>query len=172
MGWNKLEDSTKEETAATFDAFGHKARFLVDENIDPSLVEVLSKLGWNAKWVWDYGLTGQPDENVIAVAWNEKRILLTCDQDFLNDSQFPEHRNPGLVVLPHGPIDGEIFVEAIRVVIGIIGPLGNAYLKTKIDLRTRYRMTINCRNKQSGIVETQLYRFDSNDNIFEWENSA
>jgi predicted nuclease of predicted toxin-antitoxin system len=50
----------------------------------------------------DVGLSGRSGEEVLAFAWEEQRILLTHDFDFLDDSRFPFQRNPGLVVLPGG----------------------------------------------------------------------
>jgi hypothetical protein len=37
---------------------------------------------------------------VFAFAWRHRRILLTHDEDFWDDRRFPEHRNPGLAILP------------------------------------------------------------------------
>jgi len=37
---------------------------------------------------------------VFAYAWKQRRILLTHDDDFWHDRRFPEHRHPGVVILP------------------------------------------------------------------------
>ena len=38
-------------------------------------------------------------------AWRERQYFLTFDPTTLNDARFPEHRGPGIVVLPGGSGD-------------------------------------------------------------------
>ena len=80
--------------------FESKARFLVDESVGMDAARLIRDRGWNVCYVDDVGLLGRSDEEVLAFAWKEQRILLTYDFEFLDDSRFPFHRNPGLVVLP------------------------------------------------------------------------
>src|SRR3974390_3891698 len=79
-----------------------KTRFLIDESLGPGVARYLRDAGFNSTFVGDVGLTGRSDEDVFAYAWAEKRMLWTHDRDFLDDTRFPEHRNPGVVILPGG----------------------------------------------------------------------
>ena len=77
--------------------FESKARFLVDERVGMDAVRLIQDRGWNVRYVDD---VGRSDEEVLAFAWEEQRILLTHDFEFLDDSRFPFQRNPGLVGPP------------------------------------------------------------------------
>ena len=99
MPWEELcisERDSKEFAAS----FKKKARFLVDECLGPEVAEVLRSNKWNAVFVGEVGLVHHPDENVLAVAWRDNRILLTHDRDFLDDRRFPCHRTTSPEVLP------------------------------------------------------------------------
>ena len=79
-----------------------QTKFFVDESLGPEVTAFLREKKLNVKDVFEEGLVGRPDEDVMAFAWRTQRILLTHDRDFLDDHRFPEHRNPGVIVLPGG----------------------------------------------------------------------
>ena len=54
---------------------------LADENLDRSLVDWLRKQGHDVLWMTEFG-PGRSDEEVLAAANPENRILLTFDLDF------------------------------------------------------------------------------------------
>ena len=55
--------------------FESKARFLVDESVGMDAVRLIQGRGWNVRYVGDVGLSGRSDEEVLAFAWEEQRIL-------------------------------------------------------------------------------------------------
>lgn len=168
--WKALPEFSEEEITVAERLWKRKARFLVDESLGKEVVEILRELGWNVKGCWEVGLHGHPDENVFAVAWRERRILLSKDRDFLNNRRFPEYRNPGVVILPDGPVDSGRFIEALRRLIHLFAPFSGAYEGTKIDLSGIDSFRITCRNAETGAVETQRYRIDIHGNILIWED--
>lgn len=82
--------------------------------MDEGIVALIREFKYPAICVKDCGLSGKPDENVMAFAWRERRMLVTHDQDFLDDRRFPPHRNPGVVTLPALPLDSDGFLLAFR----------------------------------------------------------
>src|SRR5262249_3236699 len=98
--WRELPTASREEQHGLKHLFTKRARFLVDESLGVGVYEVLVRLGWNAKWAGEVGLLGRSDEEVLAYAWREDRIVLTHDTDFLDQRRFPSHRHPGVIVLP------------------------------------------------------------------------
>jgi predicted nuclease of predicted toxin-antitoxin system len=56
-------------------------KFLADVNIEKPLVDYLLKQGYDIKWVPDYNCE-MPDEDLLQLANQEKRIFLTNDKDF------------------------------------------------------------------------------------------
>jgi predicted nuclease of predicted toxin-antitoxin system len=98
MAWKQLELTDDDRYALR--TLEKKTRFLVDENMHNEVARFLRARGWNVKSVGDLELRGHSDEDVLAFAHREDRILLTHDRDFLSDRQFPPNRNPGVVILP------------------------------------------------------------------------
>lgn len=57
-------------------------KFIVDENLPPSVAVWLSGAGHDALHVSRLRLTGQPDNALIAAAKPEDRVIVTKDGDF------------------------------------------------------------------------------------------
>jgi predicted nuclease of predicted toxin-antitoxin system len=56
-------------------------KFFADVNVEKPLVDFLSKQGYDIKWVPDYNCE-MADEDLMRLAEEEKRILITNDKDF------------------------------------------------------------------------------------------
>jgi predicted nuclease of predicted toxin-antitoxin system len=131
MSWKRLPDLAPDAIEAFGRRFKEKARFLVDESAGSGLARALRDFGWNAVFVSEVGLGGQSDEDVFGFAWKQDRLILTHDEDFLDDLRFPFHRNPGVVVLP-GASGEPGFIEAVHDVLSTIGRFRGAYRGEKI----------------------------------------
>jgi predicted nuclease of predicted toxin-antitoxin system len=57
-------------------------RFLLDNNLSPSLVEGLRHAGHDVTHVRDIGLAAADDSTVLALAREERRVLVSADTDF------------------------------------------------------------------------------------------
>lgn len=57
-------------------------RFLIDECLPAAMAELLRAAGHDCTHVYELGLGGQPDEQIMAVADRENRILVSADTDF------------------------------------------------------------------------------------------
>lgn len=57
-------------------------RFKTDENLHPEVAEFLRRHGHDAVSVWDEGLRGTKDVQIIERCRLEKRALLTLDVGF------------------------------------------------------------------------------------------
>lgn len=55
----------------------------LDENLSPTIATQLQRRGVDVITVRDLGLLGDSDENHLTRATNMKRVLATCDTDFL-----------------------------------------------------------------------------------------
>jgi len=102
MAWRDLEVPTDEVIRQLDLEFRGKIRFLVDENAGEGVADALRQMGFNSRSARELGLAGRSDEDVFAAAWRENRVIITHDDDFLNNRRFPHHRNPGVVVIRPG----------------------------------------------------------------------
>lgn len=57
-------------------------RFLIDECLPARMAELLRAAGHDCAHVYELGLGGQPDEQIMATADRENRILVSADTDF------------------------------------------------------------------------------------------
>jgi predicted nuclease of predicted toxin-antitoxin system len=168
MSWKPLPKPHGAESARLKREFGKKARFLVDEQLSGLGAEVLRKLGFNAIDVSEAGLSGRADEDVFKFAWKERRILVTKDHDFLNDRRFPEHSNPGVVVLPDGPVEGEGFITALRTAVIVVGGFQRLWEGRKLVFDENREISIRSRDAESGAMTTKRYRIDRHGVEYEW----
>lgn len=57
-------------------------RFLLDNNLAPALVALLSAAGHDSEHVREHGMQSAPDEEVLELARRNHRILISADTDF------------------------------------------------------------------------------------------
>lgn len=57
-------------------------QFKIDENVHSDVADLLRQQGHDALTVYDQGLQGGSDANIVAVCRQEQRTLLTLDLDF------------------------------------------------------------------------------------------
>lgn len=74
-------------------------KFKIDENLPVEFADLLRNSGHDADTVNDEGLTGSPDEIVIAACRDESRCLITLDLDFSDMRVYPPSDLGGLIVL-------------------------------------------------------------------------
>ena|ERR1035441_2670211 len=85
-------------------------------------------------------------------------MLWTHDRDFLDDASFPEHRNPGVVVLPGGSGDQQAMGVGIGAALGVFGAGPSIWERTKSVVSPTGEMTIRRRHFDTGKIETSRYR--------------
>ena len=57
-------------------------RFLTDENIYPQMVEAIRRLSHDVLDIKEQNLFSIPDSDIIQIAQDTKRILITYDNNF------------------------------------------------------------------------------------------
>ena len=91
MAWTEAGQSSDAELTDFVRREKRKARLLVDESLGIGTTIFLRSLGWNTKDVSEVGLRGHPDENVFNYAYKHDLMLLTHDEDFLDDRSIRQH---------------------------------------------------------------------------------
>ena len=83
---------------------------------------------------------------------------------------FPEHSNPGIIILPYAPFESEAFIKSMRTVVHLIGPYRKAYHKAKIEINANGEVSVRFRNADTGQMTTTRFSFDKAGNTFVWED--
>ena len=82
-------------------------KFYMDEHIPKAVTEGLRRRGVDVLTAQEAGMLGASDQDHLALAVKEKRVLLTRDADFLRMHATGE-RNHGIVFVPHNVQVGSI----------------------------------------------------------------
>jgi len=167
MGWRRLEPDLNDVSAEVRADLKVRSKILVDESLGEEVAKVLRRLGYNVVFGPDVGLHGKSDEDVFAYAWRERRMLWTHDNDFLDDRRFPEHRNPGVVVLPGGDGNQQAMWTGLRVAVGTFGKGPSGWLKCKASITPTGEMTVRSKTDWGGTV-TRRYRLQRGRPAEEW----
>jgi predicted nuclease of predicted toxin-antitoxin system len=171
MAWTPHPELSRAELQRFQLEYRKKSRFLIDESLGIEAARVMRKLGWNAVFVTEVGLSGRDDADVYAYAWRDDRILLTHDRDFLDDTRFPPHRNPGVVVLPGASGPTTPLEREIARVHLILAPYREAQRYTKIEVSSGGEWAITKWNREEGMHSRRRVRFEPNGNISLWIES-
>jgi len=169
MGWKELDIPNAQEAAGFRQEFQKRARFLLDESLGVAVANLLRRSGWNAKFVADVGLAGRDDQDVLAFAQRDDRILLTHDQGFLDDRKYPEHRNPGIVILPGAGGDIVALIQALQWSLSIVGQFREVWRKSKIVMGNDGTFRVTSRNADTGAMDTRRYWLTKG-TVFIWED--
>ena len=172
MGWKPV--LLDEQTQKDFESYlrrTSRTKFLVDENLGEGTAQALREAwGANVEYAPHVGLEGKDDAAVYAYAWRKKRLLLTHDRGFLDDSKFPENRNPGVVILPGGSGEMEPFWDALHQTMELVGRNPQEWHGAKITIGADGEITIKQRNMVTGAMEIRRYKFPKSGPPMVWEN--
>ena len=74
-------------------------KLLIDESLQHELARILTKAGHDAVHVTDLDLNGAPDDDVLAVAADTGRIVVTADTDFVTLLALSNAAGPSVILL-------------------------------------------------------------------------
>jgi predicted nuclease of predicted toxin-antitoxin system len=74
-------------------------RLFADECTYATTVRLLQQHGYDIASVFDVGLQGQPDIELLRYAVAEQRVIVTNDLDFANIRHYPPSEHCGVIVL-------------------------------------------------------------------------
>jgi predicted nuclease of predicted toxin-antitoxin system len=157
MPWQALPDPDLESIARFRRA--KRSRFLIDESLGSGAIEFFEYHHLNAVDVWEVGLNGRDDRVVFSFAWKQRRILLTHDEDFWDDRRFPEHRNPGIAILPGANGDQTDMIRGLVWMMLLMNRSPEQWRKQKVRITRDGEVYRRLRDWQTGGMVTKRYRF-------------
>jgi predicted nuclease of predicted toxin-antitoxin system len=166
MPWQPMPELTREERSATR-RDRKKARFLVDEDVASEVAEVLREWGWNAKHATEVDLAHHSDEDVLAYAHRENRVLITHDLDYLDNRRFPPHRNPGVVVVRQFPHQVRVLIKELSRIAKIVGASRDLWRATKISVSPDVWL-VSTFEPDTGRFVNARYRFTKHGDLEVW----
>lgn len=170
MSWRLLTGPrSKKEERELDKRTAKRTRFLVDEALGVGVARWLQVVGYNTQYGPDYGLGGKADQCVFAYAWREERLLLTHDKDYLNDKEFPFHRNPGVIVLPGENGEEQPLFLALRTMLNIFGRHGGIFPNAKIVIDSSNVWNVRNYRKADGYIERGMLKFTKY-HVYRWED--
>ena len=113
-------------------------RFKIDENLPPESSAILRNDGHDALTVWDQGLQGQPDTQIVSVCQEERRTLITLDLDFADIRAYPPDQFAGLIVMRLNSQNRTAVLRALRRLLPVLGKErieGRLWIVTETTIR-------------------------------------
>lgn len=115
-------------------------KFLLNENIPPSLSNRLKSFGYDSIHIYDCGLTGQSDEVVIQFAFLHGYIILTHDLDYSRIISLSGNAGPSVITFRQKVISADIIIDSLTKVIPKISDILKSGALVSIDQElVRYR---------------------------------
>lgn len=111
----------------------------LDQNISHHLRNLLEELDHDVDTVFDEGLSGAPDADVLSAALSHHRLLFTLDTDFLDFKRYPPARHAGVVVF-RPPRQGALTIIKFIKAFVASANLGRHSQRTTIVEQTRVRI--------------------------------
>lgn len=82
-------------------------KFIVDENVSLTVVELLKALNFTAIPIASREYTGLKDEAIYAMALRENALIITRDHHFTNSIKFPPEKTKGIIYIRAGNLTSE-----------------------------------------------------------------
>ena len=123
------------------------------------MAQRLQASNYNAVSVYDIGCEGKSDEIIYKEAFKADRILLTHDDDFLNNKLFELKFSTPTIILPI-----KNFEDALVLVLWHIAPYYEIFKEMKIKILPEdYSFHATLQNYETGAIEVVKLRYRQGD---------
>src|ERR1700719_153598 len=120
-----------------------KARFIVDDSAGSEVAKALQGCGYNVKRLVDSGVRAQSDDELFTAAGKDNRVIVTHNQDFLDNCRFPPTTNPGVIVIrTHNNTSDEGVAHCLVKALRLSGDDAAWFRGKKLDFASDQALTI------------------------------
>lgn len=133
---------------------GQQLRFFVDRSAGIRIAKGLRDFGYDIKFGGDPEFHDLTTEAVFAAAGKERRVLITHDSDFLDNSRFEPAGNPGIIVIrPNvdGSDDHTLARCLVRVLV-LCNQDQSWFTNKKLDLISDRILTVSSRHSHHRYI--------------------
>jgi hypothetical protein len=132
--------------------------FLLDANMETWAAYVMRYKKFDV-WECDRARVRYSDDQaVFAAAWKLGRLLVTHDQDFLDDRHFPFARCAGLLVVPTYGSVSMVFANLLACACELVSKGGPLWFHTKIVAQRDFTVKVRSWDKSEGRITGWSYR--------------
>lgn len=89
-------------------------KFLLNENLPPSLTKELILIGWDTQHIKDVGLTGKPDTHIVEFAKVNGLVIITHDLDYGRIVSLSGQKEPSVLTFRLDKISTAILFNLIK----------------------------------------------------------
>lgn len=174
MAWDKIHYPTDKEIKVIEDEFERehgfkftrKPRYFVDENLGQGVTELIRNLGGNVTDPWEKGMLGYKDDRVWQFARKERRIILSHDNDFMDERKYPIRECHGYVVLPHKEGGETPLVQKVAHLYSVTSSGVGFLYKKKLIIRENGHWELHSIS-ETGKIEKAIYDLNDRNHVYE-----
>jgi hypothetical protein len=178
MNWSKIEVPDKQKWKELLDDFERvngfkytrRPRYFVDENLGAGTTEFIRQLKANVTDVLEQNMSGKGDEHVWRFCQRERRILLSHDNDFMNENQYPIRKSFGYVVLPHKEGGERPLIQKLAHLVSVLSGGAGILYEKKLIIRENGHWELHSIG-ETGAIEKSLYDMNDRNHVYELENA-
>lgn len=174
MEWDKIKYLTNKEIKEFQEEFEkehgfkftRKPRYFIDENLGQGVTELIRNLGGNVTDSWEQNMLGQKDDIVWRFARKEKRIILSHDDDFMDERIYPIRESHGYVLLPHKEGGETPLVQKIVHLYNVVSSGAGFLYRKKLIIRENGHWELHSIS-ETGKIEKALYDLNDRNHVFQ-----
>jgi hypothetical protein len=162
--WRPLaERYTKSDSKKALSEFRRLPRtsFLFDENVQTNVIRAIRAYGMRIDTVRELGYRHRSDQEILALAWKRKQMLVTYDRDFWDDDRFPFGPCAGVLQLPDIGKNLNFFWNILTGPVRLFSRGHDLWFNTKIRVGEGGRITVKTWERDLGRVVTSQYWMQS-----------
>lgn len=172
--WRPLAESfayTKSDFKKALSEFRRlpQTNFLFDENVQTNVVRAIRTYGMRVDTVRELGYRRRSDQEVLALAWKRKQMLVTYDRDFWDDERFPFGSCAGILQLPDIGKNLNFFWLILTGPIRLFSRGHDLWFNTKIRVGEGGRITVKTWERDPGKIVTSRYWMQPRGKLLVWD---
>ena len=170
--WRPLAESlTKADRQKALSEFRRlpQTSFLFDENVQTNVISAIRAYGLRVDTIRELDYRRRADEEVLALAWKRKQMLVTYDRDFWDDERFPFGSFSGTLQLPDIGKNLNFFWRILTGPVRLFSRGHDLWFNTKIRVGEGSRITVKCWDRDVGKIVTSHYWLQPCGKLLIWQ---